>query len=121
MTDGILDERLQNQLRNQKAVRIRSDGPGNRESCAKPHLLEIEILPHELEFLSKSDEVRAAVLQSSAQQAGELDDHLLGALAVAFNQGRDPVQSIEEKVRVKLHLERMQLTGRQSLLKFVPL
>ena len=62
----VLDQRLQQQLRDQHRANVGGDLPAHRETPAEAHLLELQVGLHEGEFFAERDKIRGAVLEHLA-------------------------------------------------------
>ena len=66
--DGILDQRLQEEIGNQDISHIGSDLEVNSQTVAKPGLLNFEVAPQEIEVLPERDLVFVGPVKAGAQQ-----------------------------------------------------
>src|ERR1043166_4984710 len=109
MSHGVLDDRLEDQIRNADVEHLWIDANIGRESILKTNPLNLEVAVQELDLLLKCDLHRTGVLECQAQEVAETRDHLAGGLCVPVQQGRDRMQRIKKEVRMNLHLQRFQL------------
>src|SRR5205807_4030570 len=112
---GVLHERLQQQLRNRRGVSLRRDLPAHLEPLAKAHLLQVQIRLEEIQLLPERDEIGAAVLEHGAQQRRERAQHTLRRHAVGLDESRYSLQGVEQEMRVQLRAQRLQLALREAL------
>src|SRR2546421_3860581 len=111
--NGVLDDRLKDQMRDRGGKRGRVDVEFNSEPVAKTHLFYFEVATHELRLFSKRYELLLRMVQSEPQKIAESRDHAVGFRRVFRNERRDRVQGIEKKMRMELHLERAKLGLRE--------
>ena len=55
MTHGVLDERLQEERRDETVQRVRRCDDGRPKAVAKPHLFDGEIIAHQIQLLGQRD------------------------------------------------------------------
>src|SRR5438552_18340078 len=67
--DGILHKRLKDQLRNEHLASIGLHLPTNPKPVFQSHLLQLKIALDELQFVSQSNEIEAAIFKRCAQQS----------------------------------------------------
>src|SRR5690349_6609683 len=101
MPDRVLDERLQNHVRQECVQRFRIDGPIDLQSLLQKRLLYLQILAQEVEFLFKRDFLRLVVVQGEAQQVAQLRNSFGRRGRRDVDERGDRVQRVEEKVWVK--------------------
>src|SRR5207247_2135487 len=80
-----------------------------RQSRAEPHLLDGQIARHELDFFGHGDALARADPQREAEKVRHELRHGARVGRARSAQRRDGVETVEEKVRVDLRLERLQL------------
>src|ERR1700757_538655 len=69
----------------------------------------------------KRSEVGTCVLQRSAQQAREPDDHCLRNFGIAINERGNTLQSVKQKMRMQLDSQSLKFARGQRLLQFAAL
>jgi len=79
------------------------------ETLAEAHLLDFEVAAGQRQLLAKRNTFAAGQPQAAAKEAGEAHAHFPGARAVDGAQSGDGVQAVEQKVRVDLRAESLQL------------
>src|SRR5262249_6553774 len=103
VTDRILNQRLQHQMRNQTIRDRRIYIDPDLEAITQPELLDLQVLLGEMQFFTEGDLMRGLRLQRGAQKVGQPRDHRGGRFALALqNQRRDSVERIEQKVWMDL-------------------
>src|SRR5262245_24423411 len=100
VTDGVFDQRLQNQIGHARVERLRLDIHLHLQPIAEPRLFDLQVAFEKFQFLSQRRLLRADILQRQSQQIAEPRDHPLGAFHVAAHQRRDGVERVEEEVWV---------------------
>src|SRR5262249_7056602 len=124
VTDGILDQRLKNELRHQHVAELWIDGPLDPKAVRKSHLLDRQILLNKLQLGIQRYVLPVSALKHLAQHATKQLEHAsrIARILVAHHDG-DRIKTVEEKVRVELHAQRPQpglgkLRGEFGLLRF---
>jgi hypothetical protein len=117
VTNGILDERLQDEVRNWHVQDRLLDVDVDLEPVAEPRLLDVEVAPDELELATERHERAIAGGEGLAQEVAEPGDHLVGRLGILVHQLGNGVERVEEKVRVELHLQELETRRRQPCLE----
>src|ERR671939_594625 len=117
VADGVLDDGLQDEVRDAHVERFGVNLDARREAVLKTYPLDLQVTMQELHLLIQRDLLRAGVLQRQAQEVAEARDHRAGRLSVLVEQGRDGVERVEEEVRVELHLQSLKLRLRELCLK----
>src|SRR5262249_28489115 len=110
MPDRILDDRLQNQVRYSSIKGLRVDMHINGQTVLEAHPLDFQIAPQKLQFLLKCDALRPGILQRQPKKITEPCQHLIRRVHIFIKQRGNRVQSVKQKVRMKLHFERLQLS-----------
>src|SRR5438034_10675387 len=109
MPDRVFYDRLQDQIRHSRVERLRINVHVHGEPVMKTHVLDLEITPEEFELLLKRHLLRPRVFKRKPQEVAEPSQHLIGRVHVFVKQRRNRVERVEQKVRVKLHLQRLKL------------
>src|SRR5262249_16877342 len=118
MHDGVLDQRLQQELRNECLVDFRRYSPADLEAFAKPQLLQVQIRLQKVELFPDTDQIGGPAVEGRPQKLGEGKQHRLGSLLIRVDQRRKTLQRVEEKVRMQLSAKRLQLALREALAQF---
>ena len=108
VTDGVLDERLQEQMRDARVEDGGIDVDRDAEPIAEARLLDRQIRLQDLDLLFDADFLRVRP-EAHSQQVAQSIDHDVGRLDVAPHQARDRVQRVEQEVRLELPLQRLEL------------
>src|SRR6185436_7938604 len=72
-------------------------------------LFDLEILAEEVELVLQRDVLRADAIERQAQQIAESLEHRISGFGIAMHQRRDRVQRVEQKVRMQLTLQCLQV------------
>ncbi len=108
--DGVFDERLQDETRDEGMGDERVDVPADDEAVAEADGLDGEIFLGNGELVGERNLVEVGGVEGAAQQAGELADHLGGGVRfVAEDERGDGVHGVEEEVRLELITEGAEL------------
>ena len=103
----VLDERLQDEVGDERRACVRGDVPLDPESIAVAHLLDLDVAAHEPQLLVERQVDRSSFVEQIPQQLTEPDERVERlVLPVAPHEHRDGVQRIEQEVRLQLRLER---------------
>src|SRR5216684_7758496 len=106
----VLYQGLQDQMRNGRGECRRFYSKVHTESVFKAHLLYFEITPQEFYFLLECDHLFVRVLERQPQEVAEPSNHAICPWWVFQHERRDRVKRVEKKMRMKLHLERLELS-----------
>jgi hypothetical protein len=118
MLDGILDERLKDENRDQQPERVVVESQIDGQPILEPALLQMKIAPGELQLLSERDLLTVVLRQELPEQVTEREDHLQGLVGLSRAQHRDHgVQHIEQQMRANLEPQRLELSFRESCLE----
>jgi len=110
VAERVLDQRLQDQRRHQRAQRRLVDAPPHAQAVAEPDLLDLDVAPQEIELGSQRRLELGGAAQQRAQDVPEQRDHLDRARVIgAADQHRDAVERVEQEVRLQLQAERAEL------------
>src|SRR2546423_1832996 len=113
MLDRVFDQRLQDQVGHASVERLRIDLHLDGQAISKACLLDQQITFEHLQLLLERYFLHADVLQREPQQVAQARDQAVGLLDIPVHERRDGMQSVEQEMRVKLHLEHLQLRLRQ--------
>mmetsp|Transcript_53148 Transcript_53148/g.124463 ORF Transcript_53148/g.124463 Transcript_53148/m.124463 type:complete len:238 (-) Transcript_53148:138-851(-) len=114
MLDGVFHQQLQQHRRHAGARGGRVHLPGHAQALLVVQLLQRDVVAHHGQLVGQRHALLGTVLQRVAQGVGQATEHLAGAGRVFVDQRPQVVQRVEQKVRVDLgpqHLE-LQLAGR---------
>src|SRR5262249_23718668 len=80
------------------------------------HPLHIQVTPGQSQFLPEGNRMALSQAQSAAKEIGEPDAHFASPGGIGRGERADGMETIEEKMRIDLGLERLQLGfARQDL------
>src|SRR5215471_15063071 len=113
MANRVFHEGLKNQVWSARIECFRRDAHPDLEPVGKAHSLDFQIPFEKLQLLRQAHLLNTDILERQPEQVAQSCDHTVGCLRVLVNQGRDGVQGVEEKMRMELHPERLQLSFRQ--------
>ena len=99
--DGVLHERLQEQVGDACIQRLRSDLHHHGQPVLQASLLDLQIGLEKRELLTQRDLLRLFVLEGDAQEVTEAGDHPSRGPGLSGDERRDRVQPVEEKVRLQ--------------------
>ena len=105
--DGVLEQRLQHERRNERVARHALDVPVDLEPIAEAQLLELEILAAQLDFVGQRREV-AVVAHQHAKEIGQILERRLGAARLAAHQRQHRGDAVEQEVRPDARLQCLQ-------------
>src|SRR5215471_19845455 len=108
MTQGVFDDRLQNQIGNRCIEDLRIDIHADSEPVLEPNPFDLQIGLQEFELPPQRDFVQAGRVQRQSQKVAESCRHSISRFGVGELKGRYRVQGVEEKVRLELRLQRLQ-------------
>src|SRR5260370_17014718 len=80
------------------------------ESVFKAHLLYFEIAAQEFYFLLERDHLFVRMFEGQPQEVAEPRNHAVCSRWVFQDERRDRVKCVEKKMRMNLHLDRLNLT-----------
>jgi hypothetical protein len=87
------------------------------EPVLKADLLDLDVHSQEIGLLSQWHHLMTGVIEREAQEAAQAGDHLVCGLRLRVNQFGNRIQGVEQKVRLQLHLQYLQMGLRESCLK----
>ena len=105
--DGVLEQRLQHQRRHQRIGRHVVDVPVDDEAIAQPQLLQLEVLPAQLDLVGERRQL-AVVAHQHAEEVGHVLERGFGALRVGAHQREHGVDAVEQEMRPDARLQRLQ-------------
>jgi len=100
--DGVFDERLHGEGGRGVSLQRRRQVQLHLQRVAEAHLFDLQVVPHEGEFLFERHERLAARLQNVAEDGGEMLDGRLGALGLHVDERGDGVEGVEQEMRIDL-------------------
>ena len=102
MTDRVLDQRLQQQRRDDRGCGAWIDAERHAQPVAEARFLNRDVVIEQLELLLECDEGPAVPVERLPQQLREPGDHPVRLLRVLEHESRNRVERIEEEVRLQL-------------------
>jgi hypothetical protein len=107
VTNRILHQRLENELRNQRVANRRIDRPAHLQSVGKTHLLNRQVFFDELQLLLERDLLSLTATQHLPQDAAEQFQHSRCVLRLLVpDEHGDRVQAVEQEVWIQLGAKR---------------
>src|SRR5437868_7960026 len=103
----VLDYRLENQVGESRLESFGLDIHLHRHSILKSYALDFEITLEKLELFVKRDFLFARIFQRQSKKVAEPGYHRVGGACVFIHERGDRIQSVEQEVRMQLHLERL--------------
>src|SRR5262249_2262117 len=100
--------RLEYQTGDPRLQRFGLDLLLNDEAIGESYALNFQIQIQKLQFPFEGHLVLAGVVQGEPQQFAQSCDHSIRGLGVPVYQSRNRMQSVEEKMGVQLHLQRLE-------------
>ena len=118
MFDGVFHHGLQNQAGNLGGTEFTRNAHAHLKPLRKSHLLDVEILEGKVQFLAQRHLLPAGILHHAAQKVAQPSDHAHGCI-VSFlaHQAGDGVERIEQKVRLDLPAQCVELGLRELLVE----
>src|ERR1039458_182113 len=113
MANGILHQRLQNQVRDQGRSGVRLDIHFHPQAVLEACLLDVNVLLQKSQLAAERHFVDADRVERQAQQVRQLQCHVFGGGTIVSGQGGDVIQCIEKEVRFELNLQHLELRVRQ--------
>lgn len=102
VTNGVLDERLQDERRHESLGRLLVHVDFDREPFCESSPHDRQVVVEHRQLFTQGDAIGARRPQGSAQEIGQPFEHRVGPFDVAVHHRRDGVQRIEEEVRLEL-------------------
>src|ERR1051326_8029851 len=121
VADGVFDQRLQYEVGHEQVERAGLDGAAHFEPLAEAHLLDFEVFIEVLHLAFQRDLLNAGTIEGEPQKIAEPRDHAVGALHITIHERGDGVQRVEEKMRLKLHLENLDRKSTRLNSSHIPL
>src|SRR5687767_10344913 len=118
VANGILKQRLEDEIRHERVESVGIDLLANGQTRAKACLLNFEIAFEKIQFLAKGHLLSVGALERVAQQFAQACDHAIGGLDVLVHKGGNGVERVEKEVRVQLNLQGLQPCFRQAPFQF---
>jgi hypothetical protein len=109
VADGVLQDRVPEQGRYRRIERVRRQVPNDLESILEADLLDLDIHPKEVDLLPQGNDLVARMVQREPEESAQPGDHLIGNVGIGVDQLRHGIQGVEEKVRLKLHPEHLEM------------
>src|ERR1035437_6517696 len=113
MLEGVLDEGLHDERRHESAHRARLERVAHGEPVAETNLLDRQVLLDERELRLEWQLGLGGRVEGEAEKLCEAREHEVRGLRVAVDEDADRVERVEEKVRLELHAQRLQLGERE--------
>ncbi len=107
VVDGVLEQRLQHERRDERVARHALHVPVDDQPLAEPQLLELEVLPAQLDLVGERRQV-AVVAHQHAKQVGQVlsaASARRGSLRTSDSTRGD---AVEQEVRADARLQRLQ-------------
>src|SRR5690606_14943675 len=120
MNQGVLQQRLQRQLRNGQIIWNAFHLPLHLQSVTEPVTLDGQIAPRQLQLLAPGHQ-RAGTSQAGPKQIGKVQHRLLGLALIGGYQTGDAVQAVEQEMRANPCLQRLDAGPQLGLLLPSPL
>src|SRR5215213_2749357 len=118
MTQCILRERLKDQVRDECLRRSWIDVELDAESIGKSHLLNTQIKLREVDLFPQFDFMPRGVFERVTQEVAQPHQHAdRSAVLIVTDETDDTVERVEEKMRVQLHSQCIQLRLRELSFK----
>ena len=105
MTDRILHQRLQYQIRHPGIEQLRIDADLDDQAITESNFLDLDIAIEELQLLLQRNLLHADVLERVPEQIAQSSQHALRSLDVSMHECGDSVECVEQEVWVELHLQ----------------
>src|SRR5262247_2275868 len=86
VTDGVFDQRLQNQIRQARVERLRLDIHLHLQPVAESRLFDLQVTFEKFQLLPERRLLRPDILQRQSQQVAQPRDHPLGGFDVTAHQ-----------------------------------
>ena len=114
--DRVLDHGLQNQAGNLRGKKFLGNVDAELKTLGKTHLLNVQILLGELQFLAERHLLSVGILHHSPQEVTQPDDHAHGRVVSFFaHQAGNGVERVEQEMRLDLPAQRAELGLRELL------
>ncbi len=107
MFDRVLDQRLNQQWRHIALLAAVFEVLPDLQLVTESHALDIEVAFRKGKLFAERDALLLAEAQRVAQEIGKSDAHLARLRRIDAGKGADGIQTVEQKVRIDLRLERL--------------
>jgi hypothetical protein len=108
--DGIFNQRLEHQVGHPGWQYIAVNLKFNRESVLEQRFLNLQVLFEEFKLFAQRDFLVLAALERGSKQVTQLGNGSISQVRMVIDQFRDGIQSIEQKMWVNLHFQRLKLS-----------
>src|SRR5690606_12446845 len=96
--DGVLDERLEDQVRHERVERAGLDLLGHVERALEADALDVQVVAEEVELVAERDLGGGGLVEGAAQERAQAGDDAADAGGIALDEGADGVERVEEEV-----------------------
>ncbi len=104
MADGVLHQRLQDEIRDCGAERVRVDGEAHGQPILKACSFNFQIAFQEPQFLLQRHLLAMRLAKCVAQQIRQAHQDTVRRIDVFVHQRGDGFERVEQEVRMQLHL-----------------
>ena len=105
----VLDQRLEQERRDERMLRSGRDVHGRRQSIAEAHALDGQVGSRQRDLGVQRGLGLAIAGQRRTQQIAEPGQHPSGRHRIVLRQHRDVLQAVEQEVRLQPHPQRVEL------------
>src|SRR5437868_1757676 len=110
MPQCVFRERLEDEIWNQGFRCCGIDVKFDLEAIGKPHFLNTQVQLDEVDLLPQFNFLPRRMIERVTKEIAQSDQHSdCGVVLVVTNKTHDAVQRVEEKVRMQLHTQCVQL------------
>src|SRR5215207_1418163 len=102
MSNGILHERLQHEVRHHRVPRIGIDSEAHLEAILKADLLNLDVVREQVQLLRERHLLLARAAQRHTQQLTQAGHDTLRRVSIGRYERSDGVERVEEKMRMEL-------------------
>src|SRR4051812_40392041 len=106
VVNGVFEQRLQQQRRDERVRRHIVDVPDDFQPVAESQLLDLEVLPAQLDLFRNRRKL-ALVAHSDSKKLREVLEYHFCPLGILTDQGQDGIQTVEQEVRSYAGLQRL--------------
>src|SRR5688572_22111440 len=110
---GVLEQRLEHERRNQRIARHPLHLPLDPQPLAQPQLLEVEILPAQVDLARERSQL-AVIRHQHAEQGRHVFQHFLRPPRALADQGQHGIDAVEQEMGTYARLQRLQPRFRES-------
>ena len=114
MTNGIFNQRLHDETRYKRVLHLGGDLSFDAQVFCETNLLDREVVVEKSQFLRQWNFLPVPRIERQAKQIAQMLDHSARQPRIALDVRRDGVERVEEKMRVKLHAQRIQARLRKA-------